>query len=175
MNVLYSRSLFETQKMLYTFWHYDYSEKMDESVSLQNQVKALRLKDKLGKENFHDDMKKFLNSSLNLFKIHDVSEQVTGTFTESSKENNKTLSNLQNRLSDIMNDSGTLAFYLLFPLSKITKPDHTSHFKLVKDSDSNRVNYFLLNKTIPVILFDNCWLLVIQIKASSYKQIFWKW
>ena len=33
-------------------------EKLNELVSLQDQVKAVRLQDKLGKQNFHEDMKK---------------------------------------------------------------------------------------------------------------------
>ena len=31
-------------------------ENLNELVSLQNQVKAVRLQDKLGKQNFHEDM-----------------------------------------------------------------------------------------------------------------------
>ena len=31
---------------------------LNELVSLQGQVKAVRLQDKLGKQNFHEDMKK---------------------------------------------------------------------------------------------------------------------
>ena len=34
------------------------SEKLNELVSLQDQVKAVRLKDKLGKQKFDEDMKK---------------------------------------------------------------------------------------------------------------------
>ena len=37
-------------------------------VSLQDQVKAVRLQDKLSKQNFHDDMKKFSNQLLNHLK-----------------------------------------------------------------------------------------------------------
>ena len=33
-------------------------EKLNELVSLQNHVKVVRLQDKLGKQNFHEDMKK---------------------------------------------------------------------------------------------------------------------
>ena len=33
-------------------------EKLNELVSLQNQVKPFRLQDKLGKQNFHEDTKK---------------------------------------------------------------------------------------------------------------------
>ena len=54
-----------------------------------------------------------------------------------------------------MNDRGKLASYLLYPLSEITNPEHTGQFKIVKDSNSNRVNDILINKTIPSTLYDN--------------------
>ena len=46
-------------------------EKLNELVSLQDQVKTVRLQDKLGKQNFHEDMKKkFLNLVLDHLKKH---------------------------------------------------------------------------------------------------------
>ena len=44
--------------MLYSIKGRDYLEKKEELVSLENQVKAVRLQDKLGKQNFHENMKK---------------------------------------------------------------------------------------------------------------------
>ena len=41
------------------------------------------------------------------------------------------------------------------PLSKITKPENTSQFNLVKACLSNRVNDLLIKNTIPIILHDN--------------------
>ena len=54
-----------------------------------------------------------------------------------------------------MNDRGILTTYLMSPLSKITNPENTSQFKLVKDHNSNRVNDLKINKTIPVTLYGN--------------------
>ena len=48
-----------------------------------------------------------------------------------------------------------ITFYLLSPLSKITNPENTSQFKLVKDSNSYRVKDLKSNKTIPFTLYDN--------------------
>ena len=48
-----------------------------------------------------------------------------------------------------------LESYLFSLLSKITNPEHTNQFKLVKDLDSNKVNDLLMNRTIPVTLSDN--------------------
>ena len=41
------------------------------------------------------------------------------------------------------------------PLSKITNPEISSHFKLVKDFISNRVDDLKMNKTIPITLYNN--------------------
>ena len=54
-----------------------------------------------------------------------------------------------------MYDRGILASYLISPLSKITNPENTSQFKLVKDSSSNRVDDLLIHNTIPITLYNN--------------------
>ena len=41
------------------------------------------------------------------------------------------------------------------PLSKIINPENSSHFKIVKVSNSNRVKDLKINKTIPITLHDN--------------------
>ena len=85
----------------------------------------------------------------------DVSEDVTKTMMETSTENNKPLENFNNKLLEILHDRGIVASYLLSPSSKITHPEHTSQFKLVKDPQSNRVNDLLINKIIPITLYNN--------------------
>ena len=54
-----------------------------------------------------------------------------------------------------MNDRGVLATNCLSLLSKITNPENTTQFKLVKDSSSNRVNDLLIHNSIPITLHDN--------------------
>ena len=128
-------------------------EYLNELASLQDQVKAVRLQDKLGKQNFHEDMKKVFEPVTKTIK--DVCKDVTKTMMLTSKENNLALENLNNKLSEIMNDRGTLAFYLLSPLSKITNPENSTQFDLLKDHNSNRVNDLLINKSIPITLHYN--------------------
>ena len=48
-----------------------------------------------------------------------------------------------------------LATCLMSHLSKITNPENSTQFKLVKDSNSNKINDLKLNKTIPILLHDN--------------------
>ena len=124
---------------------------MNELASLENQVKSVGLQDKLGQQNFHEDMKKVFEPVTK--SIKDISEEVTKTMTETSNNNNKALESSNNKLLEIMNDRGILASYLMSPLSKITNPEKTSQFKLVKDSSSNRVNDLLMHNRIPNILY----------------------
>ena len=95
--------------MLYSIKDREDLEKLNELVSLKNQVKVVRLQGKLGKQNFHEDMKKVFEPVTK--SIKDVSEEVTKTMTENSIKNNQALENLNNKLQEIMNDKGILASY----------------------------------------------------------------
>ena len=53
-----------------------------------------------------------------------------------------------------MNDRGILATYLMSPLSKITNPENTSQYKIVKHHNSNRVSDLLIKNTIPITLYN---------------------
>ena len=128
-------------------------EKINELVSLESQVKAVRLQDKLGKQNFHENMEKVFEPVTKSLK--NTSEDLTKTLTESSIKNNQAIENLNNKLLEIMNDRGILATYLMFSLSKITNPENTTQFKLVKDANSNRVNDLNINNSIPITLYNN--------------------
>ena len=128
-------------------------DKLEELASLQDQVKVVRLQDKLGKQNFHEDMKKVSEPVTK--SLENTSENLTKAITESSKENNLALENLNNKLIEIMNDRGILATYLMSSLSKITNLENTSQIKLVKDSSSNRVNDSKIHNSIPLTLYGN--------------------
>ena len=161
--------------MLYSTKDREDLEKLEKLASLQNQVKFVRLQDKLGKQNFHEDMKTVFEPVTK--SIIGVCEQVTMTKTETSVNNSKAQENLNHKLLEIMNDRGILATYLMSPLSEITNPENTSQFKLVKDSCSNRVNDLLIKNTIPITLHD--YLLtsrdtgkVLELKGDISKMIF---
>ena len=139
--------------MLYSIKDREDLEKLEELASLQDQVKVVRLQDKLDKQNFHEDRKKVFEAVTK--SLENTSEKITKAITESSKENNLALENLNNKLLEIMNDRGILASYLMSPLSKITNPENSSQCRLVKDSNSNRVNDLKINKTTPITLHDN--------------------
>ena len=128
-------------------------QNLNELVSLQNQVNEVRLQDKLGEQNYHEDSKKIFKPMTDAMKS--TSENLTKAITESSKENNLALENLNNKLLEIKNDRGILATYLMSLLSKITNPENTTQFKLVKDANSNRVNDLNINNSIPITLYNN--------------------
>ena len=139
--------------MLYSIKDREDLENLEKLVSLENQVKVVRLQDKLGEQNFHEDMKKVFEPVTK--SIENTSQNITKTIAETSLKNNQPIENLNNKLLQIMNDRGILATYLMSPLSKITNPENASQFKLVKDSSSNRVNDLKINKIIPITLYDN--------------------
>ena len=127
---------------------------MEELASLQNQVKEVRSQDKLGKQNFHENVKKLYEPITDTIK--DVSESITKTTSETSIKNNQAIGNLINKLLEIMNDKGILASYLLGPLSKIINPENATQFKLVKDHNSNGVNYLLIKKQYQLLYMTIC-------------------
>ena len=75
-------------------------EKINELVSLQKQVKSLRVQDTLGKQNFQEDMKKVFETVAEIAKsFNDVSKDIAQTMMESSKECFKATSDLNKKVS----------------------------------------------------------------------------
>ena len=139
--------------MLYSIKNREDLENLNELVSLQNQVKVVKLQDKLVEQKFHEDMKKVFEPVIK--SLENTSENLTKAITETSIKNNLAIENINNNLLEKMKDRGILVTYLMSPLSRITYPENSSQFKLVKDSSSNRVNDLKINKTIPITLYGN--------------------
>ena len=139
--------------MLFPFKDREDLKEKKELASLQDQVKVVRLQDKLVKQNFQENMKKVFEPVTK--SLENTSENLTNTMTENFSKNNQAVENINNKLLEIMNDRGILASYLMSPSSKITKPKDSSQFKLVKGSSLNRVDGLLIHNTIPNTLHDN--------------------
>ena len=139
--------------MLYSIKNRDDLEKLNELISLQSQVKELHLQDKLGQQNFRQNIKNVFEPGSD--KIYKTSEDFRKTKMLASKGNNKVKKNFNGKFSEKKTDRGILASYLLCPLSRIINLEHTSQFNLLKDSDPNRFNALLIKKTTPVTLYDN--------------------
>ena len=128
-------------------------QNLNEAVSLQNQVKVVRLQDKLGKQNFHEDMTKVFEPLTDTLKR--TSEKITKTITENSINNNKAILDLNEKILELMNDKGMIAPYLTTSLVEVFKKDNKSQFRLRKDNNSTKMNDFLIHGTIPVTIISN--------------------
>ena len=135
--------------MLYPIRNREDLEKLNEAVSLQNQVKVVRLQDKLGKQNFHEDMTKVFEPLTDTLKK--TSENITKTITESSINNNKAIENLNEKVLESMNDKGLIDSSLI----EVIKSDNKGQFRLTKDPNSTKMNDFLINEKVPVSIFSN--------------------
>ena len=128
-------------------------QNLNKAVSLQNQVKVVRLQDKLGKQNFHENMEEVFEPLTDTLKK--TSESITKTIIENSINNNKAIENLNEKMLELMNDKGMIAPYLTTSLVEVFKKDNKSHFRLRKDHNSTKMNDFLIHGTIPVTIFSN--------------------
>ena len=136
--------------MLYPINNREDLQKIDDAVLLQNQVRAVRLQDKLGDQNHHEDAKKLLKPMTDAIK--NTSENITKTLTENSINNNKAIENLNEKIIELMNDKGMISPYLASSLVNLFKPEIKSQFRLKKDLNSTKMNGFLINGGIPVNL-----------------------
>ena len=151
--------------MLYSIKDREDLEKLEELVSLQNQVKVVELQDKLREQNFHEDMKKVFEPVTK--SLENTSENITKTLTENSINNNKTIENLNEKILELMNNNGLIAPYLASSLVNLFKTENKSQFRLKKDLNSTKMNDFLINEGIPVTLVSN--MLIFRDSNKSFK------
>ena len=139
--------------MLFPIRNIEDLQNLNEAVSLQNQVKVIRLQDKLGKQNFHEDLREVVEPITE--SLENTSDKITKTITEHSINNNKAIENLNEKFLELMNDKGLIAPYLASSLVEVFKFDNKSQFRLRKDPDSTKINDFLIHGKIPVTIFSN--------------------
>ena len=139
--------------MLFPIRNVEDLQNLNDAVSLQNQVKIVRLQDKLGEQNFHEDMTEVFEPLTDTLKK--TSENITKTITENSINNNKAKENLNEKILELMNDKGLITPYLTTSLVEVFKKDNKSQFRLRKDPNSTKMNDFLIHGTIPVTIFSN--------------------
>ena len=77
-------------------------QKLNEAISLQNQVHEVPFQDKLGKQNYHEDAEKVFKPMTDVIK--NTSENITKTLTENSIDNNQAIENLNEKVLELMND-----------------------------------------------------------------------
>ena len=84
-------------------------QKLNELISLKNQVQEVRLQDKLGEQNYHEDSKKLFKPMTDVIKS--TFENITKTLTENSINNNKAIDNLNEKILELMDEKGIIAPY----------------------------------------------------------------
>ena len=99
-------------------------QNLNEAVSLQNQVKVVRLQDELGKLNFHEDMVEVFEPLTNT--LNKTSENITKTITETFIKNNKAKSDLNEKVLELMEEKGLITPYSAFSLINLSKPEYKS-------------------------------------------------
>ena len=128
-------------------------QNLNEAVLLQNQVKVVRLQDKLGKQNFHENMEEVFEPLTDTLKK--TSENIMKSITENSINNNEAIENLNEKILELMNDKRMIAPFLASSLVEVFKFDNKSQFRLRKDPNSTKFNAFLIHGNIPVTIFSN--------------------
>ena len=89
---------------MYSFKHTEDLGKIEELPSLQSQVEAVRLQDKIGKQKFHEDMKKVFEPVTKT--LENTSQDITKITSETFIKNNKTILALNEKLLELLNEKG---------------------------------------------------------------------
>ena len=139
--------------MLFPIKNREDLKNLNDAILLQNQVQEVRLQNKLGDQNYHEDIKKFFKPMTD--ELKNASEKITRTLTENSINNNKAIENLNEKILELMDEKGMIASYLASSLVEVFKKDNKSQFRLRKDPDSTKLNDFLIHGKIPVTIFSN--------------------
>ena len=128
-------------------------QNLNDIVSLQNQVNEVRLQDKLGEQNHHEDSKKIFKPMTEVIKS--TSENIIKTLTENSINNNKAIENLNEKILELMDEKGMIAPILVSSLSNVFNIENKSQFILRKNPNSTKINNLLIHRAVPVTLFSN--------------------
>ena len=87
--------------------------------------------------------------------LENTSKNTTKTITETSNKNNKAISDLNEKVLELLDEKGLIAPYLTSSLVNLFKPENKSQFRLRKDHNSTKMNDFLIHGNIPITLFSN--------------------
>ena len=151
--------------MLYSFKNVEDLQKLNELILLKDQVREIKLQNKLGEQKYYEDVKKIFRPMTD--EIKNTSENRAKTLTENSINNNKAIENLNEKILELMNDKGMIAPYLAASLVEVFKKDNKSQFRLRKDPNSTKMNDFLIHGTVPVTIFSN--MIVFRDSIKSFR------
>ena len=81
--------------MLFPIKNREDLKNLNDALLLQNQVQEVRLQNKLGDQNYHEDINKFFKPMT--AELKNTSEKITRNLTENSINNNKAIENLNEK------------------------------------------------------------------------------
>ena len=116
--------------MLFPIKNVEDLQKLNEAVSLQNQVHEVSLQENLGEQNYHEDSKKPFKPMTDAIK--NTSEKITKRLTENSFNNNKAIENLNEKKIELMNDKGMITPFLASSLGFLFKPENKNQSRIKK-------------------------------------------
>ena len=123
-------------------------EKLIELVSLQDQVKCLRLQDKLGKQNFHGDMKKVFELITDYVK--QTAQETIGAPEDTARATElkgEETNNAINKMGDSIKYAINFDLRLTEPLSEVANSKITSQFRLQVNLFSKK---FYITKNVSI-------------------------
>ena len=88
--------------------------------------------------------------------LEKTSQDITKSISEICIKNNRTISDLNENVLELMNDKGMIAPYLASSLVNLFKPENKSQLKLMKDHSSIRINDFLINGVNQILFIAIC-------------------
>ena len=108
--------------MLFPIRNIEDLQNLNEAISLQNQVKFIRLQNKLGEKNFHEDLREVVEPITK--SLENTSDKITKTINT-----NKAIENLNEKILELMNDKGMIAPFLASSLVEVFKSDNKGQFR----------------------------------------------
>ena len=75
--------------------------------------------------------------------IKNTSEKITKITLATSNKNNKAISDLNEKVLELMNDKGKIAPHLAPSLTNLFKAENESQFRLIKDLNSTKMKLYL--------------------------------
>ena len=135
---------------------------LNELASLDNRFKYLWLQDKLGKQKFHEDMRRVSEAVTDTVK--EVCKKFKKNMKEAREESNKTITDLKEKFLKLLTDKFIIASYLATPLFIQFKSDSKSQLVKHKDQDSHILSDLLINTNKPAKIYSSF------IKTPRYKQ-----
>ena len=120
--------------MLYAIKNIEDLQNLNNLVSLESQAKTVRLQDKLGQQNFDEDRKKVFEPVTK--SLERTTQDITKTIVETSRNNNKAIENLYEKVLELLNDKSMIAPYLASSLVNLFEPVSKSQINLKKDQNS---------------------------------------